>query len=151
MVRIGLGLLVSSILVSCATTVQLTPMEIQALQTRDFEAGKQTVFNSVVSVFQDLGYTITQADLDSGIVTAEGAAKTQGAWALLGVSQNKQSVATSFIEEIGDVTQVRLSFVIRTQASGIYGQTSRQDEPVVEAEVYQNAFEQIEQAIFVRS
>ena len=153
MIRLG-SVAVAGVLVvmSCATTVQMTPMEIQEMQTRQFEHEKRIVFNSVVSVFQDLGYVISQADLETGIITAEGTAQTDHALAFfLGVSKNEQSVASAFIEEIGEETRVRLNFVIRSQSSGVYGQTGRDDEAVLDAEVYRNAFEQIEQAIFVRA
>ena len=121
-------------------------MEIQEMQTRDFEGGKQIVFNSVVSVFQDLGYVISQADVDTGIVTAEGTTQTDYGAAFFGVNKNEQAVASAFIEEIGQETRVRLNFVIRTRT----GLAGRDDRAVLEHEPYQNAFERIEQAVFVR-
>ena len=47
-------------LMSCASTPEptLTPAEIQSMQTRQYEEGKDIVFASVISVFQDLGYQI---------------------------------------------------------------------------------------------
>lgn len=152
MIRVGsLFVLSALIMAGCATTVQMTPMEIQEMQTRQFEHDKQIVFNSVVSVFQDLGYVINQADLQTGIITAEGTAKTDSGLALFGVSKNEQSVANAFVEEIGDATRVRLNFVIRSRTSSASGQTGRDDQAVLDADVYRNAFEQIDQAIFVRS
>ena len=137
----------------CATTgPELTPLEIQSLQTREYECGKDIVFPSVMSVFQDLGYTIKSADKDTGLITAESAAASDAAskfW--LGVSKVTQTSATAFIEQIGTVTRVRLSFVTSDQTSYSYGQTDRQDTPILSAEVYRNAFERIENAIFVRS
>ena len=44
-----------------------------AVRSRTFEAGKAIVFDSVVAVFEDLGYTILRANRNSGIVSAEGA------------------------------------------------------------------------------
>lgn len=52
---------------------QLTPMQIQAMQQKEFEAPKAALFSSVVDVFQDLGYTINSADMASGFITAESA------------------------------------------------------------------------------
>jgi hypothetical protein len=138
----------------CATTgtPELTPLEIQSLQTREYEYDKEVVFPSVMSVFQDLGYTIKSADKDTGLITAESAATSDAAskfW--LGVSKVAQTCATAFIEEIGTTTRVRLSFVVTNETSYSRGQTDRQDTPILNAEAYRNAFERIENAIFVRS
>lgn len=138
----------------CATTptITLTPLEIQSLQTREYEHGKDILFPSVVSVFQDLGYTIKSGDLATGLITAEGTAKSDAAskfW--LGVSKVSQTTATAFIEQIGKITKIRLSFVTSKQSSGWYGQSDRDDIAILDAEVYQNAFNRIEDAIFIRS
>ncbi|RLD00985.1 MAG: hypothetical protein DRI32_09720 [Chloroflexi bacterium] len=147
-----IGLLL--VLTGCATTSAptLTPLEIQSLQTREYEQGKDIVFPSVLSVFQDLGYTIKSADKDTGLITAESAAKSDAAskfW--LGISDVSQTSATAFIEKIGKITKVRLSFVISHKKSSGFGQSDRQDTPILNGETYKNAFERIENAIFIRS
>jgi hypothetical protein len=147
---IGLILVLSG----CATTSAptLTPLEIQSLQTREYEHGKNIVFPSVISVFQDLGYTVKSADKDTGLITAESAANSDTAskfW--LGISNVSQTSATAFVEEIGKITKVRLSFVTSNRKSYGYGQSDQQDTPILNAEVYRNAFERVESAIFVRS
>lgn len=147
---IGLAL----VLAGCATTSAptLTPLEIQSLQTREYEHAKNIVFPSVLSVFQDLGYTVKSADKETGFITAESAAKSDAAskfW--LGISNVSQTSATAFVEEIGKITKVRLNFVVSNKKSYGYGQSDRQDTPILNAEVYKNAFERIESAIFVRS
>jgi len=142
----------------------MTPLEIQSLQTREYESPKKIVFASVVSVFQDLGYTIKGADLTTGFINAESAAQdgTSGADIFIGVlgamgGQNtmtervEQTVATAFLEEIGDRTRVRLNFVTTRQSSSAQGQNSRQDTPILDVRIYTNAFERIENAIFIRS
>jgi len=147
-----IGLLL--VLAGCATTSGpvLTPLEIQNLQTREYEQGKNIVFPSVLSVFQDLGYTVKSADKNTGLITAESAAKSNEAskfW--LGISSVSQTSATAFIEEIGKRTKVRLNFVTSNNKSYSYGQSDRQDTPILNAAVYKNAFERIENAIFVRA
>ncbi len=146
----------------------MTPLEIQSLQTREFESPKKIVFASVVSVFQDLGYTIKNADLTTGFINAESAAQNASigpeAEIFIGVlggvlggqpaqtTQNvEQTVATAFIEEIGDRTRVRLNFVTTRQSSSAQGQNSRRDTPILDVRIYTNAFERIENAIFIRS
>lgn len=132
--------------------VDKTPIEIQSMQSRNYEESKEVVFPSVVSVFQDLGYTIQSADLSTGLITSESAAssdKWHRFWT--GQSRVEQTRATAFIEEIGGQTTVRLNFVVVDERSGGWGQRDRKDEPILEAEVYQNAFERIENAVFIRS
>ena len=138
----------------------MTPLEIQSLQTREYESPKKIVFASVMSVLQDLGYTIKGADLVTGFINAESAAQdaTSGVDIFAGVLSGlpptqriEQTAATAFMEEIGDTTRVRLNFVIKRQSSGAHGQNSRRDTPIVDVRVYTNAFERIENAIFIRS
>lgn len=142
------------LLAACATTSepQRTPLEIQAIQSRSFEEPKRIVFPSVVSVFQDLGYTIQSADINTGLITSESAASSDG-WHRFwtGQSRVEQTRATAFIEEIGGQTNVRLNFVVVDERSGGWGQRDRQDTPILEPEAYQNAFERLENAIFIRS
>lgn len=151
----------------CAVQQQkppMTPLEIQSIQTREFESPKKIVFASVVSVFQDLGYTIKNADLITGFINAESAAQdaTSGAEVFVGVlgvmgGQNamtqrvEQTVATAFIEEIGNRARVRLNFVTTEQSSSAQGQNTRWDTPILDVRIYTNAFERIENAIFIRS
>ena len=142
----------------------MTPLEIQSIQTREFESPKKIVFASVVSVFQDLGYTIKNADLNTGFINAESASQnaTSGADVFVGVlgamgGQNamtqsvEQTVATAFIEEIGKRSRVRLNFVTTIQSSSAQGQNTRRDTPILDVRIYTNAFERIENAIFIRS
>ena len=130
-----------------------TPLELQTLQSREFAQDKQVVFSSVMSVFQDMGYTATSADLDTGFISAESAAT--GGFNLLDLLSEDSTVvqtrATAYIERIGDSTRVRLSFVEVRNTSSAEGQMNRRDVQVLEQMVYANAFERIEQAIFVRS
>ena len=146
----------------------MTPLEIQSIQTREFESPKKIVFASVVSVFQDLGYTIKNADLNTGFINAESAAQDMSigpeAEIFIGVIGGvlggkpttttqgvEQTVATAFIEEIGNRARVRLNFVITRQLSSAQGQNSRRDTPILDVKIYTNAFERIENAIFIRS
>lgn len=141
------------VLTACATQgPTMTPLEIQSMQTREYEHGKEVVFPSVMSVFQDLGYTVASADKDTGLITADSATSSNAAskfW--LGITDVSQTKATAFIEEIGSITKVRLNFVNTSKKSYAYGQSDQQDTPVLEAQIYQNAFERVENAIFVRS
>ena len=142
-------------LFSCATSPTapaLTPAEIQSIQSRQYDESKEVVFASVVSVFQDLGYQIAAADLATGIITSQSAAANDAAYAFwTGVAKNTQTKATAFVETIGSITSVRLNFVTSTNESFGYGQQRKSEVPVIDSQIYQNAFEKVENAIFMRS
>ena len=139
----------------CAATQtpQLTPLGIQSLQTRDYEHPKDIVFPSVLSVFQDLGYIVQTAEKDTGFITAESpAGDASGFWEILAdMKVSSHTAATASIEQIGQITRVRLNLVVKKSKSSLYGQASKKDTPILDAQIYQNAFEKIESAIFVRS
>jgi hypothetical protein len=133
---------------------QLTPMQIQAMQQKEFEAPKSPLFSSVMDVFQDLGYTIASADLDSGFITAESATvnKTSLFEALAYASSSGNTRATAFIEQMpSGRTRVRLNFVTSKTMSMQYGQANKQETPVLDPLVYQRAYEKIDEALFVRT
>ena len=139
---------------------KMTPLQIQSLQSRQYESSKNIVFASVISVFQDLGYTITNANKDTGLIYAESAAKSDGMMSdllgvgfgnILGFTEVSQTKATSFIETIGNGTRVRLNFVEIKKTSSEQGQSDRQDSPILDGKIYQNAFERIDSAIFIRT
>jgi len=149
-----LAVLAIVVLSGCMTAPKptMTPLEIQSLQSREYEATKKVVFPSVISVFQDIGYTITNADIQTGLISAESSSKSDFAskfW--LGMTKVSQTKATAFVERIGDRTRARLNFVEVNKTSSGYGQTDRQDTPLLNAQLYRNAFEKIENAIFIRS
>lgn len=139
-----------------ASTPQPTmaPLELQSLQSREYEAAKEIVFPSVISVFQDIGYTISHADFHTGLISAESSSSSDFGTAASfwsGKVNVKQTKATAFIERIGDKTIARLSFVEVKNTSFEFGLTDRQDTPLLNAQLYQNAFEKVENAIFIRS
>ena len=142
------------LITGCETTkpkVNLTPLEIQSMQSRSYEHSKDIVFPSVMSVFQDLGYSINSADINTGLITAESTAdsnKMKKFW--LGISEVSQTKVNAFIEEIGSETKVRINFVGTKKESSWYGQDDREDTQILSPEPYQNAFEKIENAIFIR-
>lgn len=130
---------------------QLTPLEIQSLQTREYKASKELVFASVMSVFQDLGYNIVGADEATGFISAKSL-----------LQSDAQFTGTAFVETIGSMTRVRLSFVKMSQGAYLdsdgfgkhkhyYQKKYKTEKQVLDAALYQNAFECIESAIFVRS
>jgi hypothetical protein len=132
---------------------QLTPMELQALQSREYQAPKDQVFSSVVSVFQDLGYQIAAADVASGFITAGSANKNKTGFfeALGGMRSSGGSRVTAFIETMpSGMTRARLNFMNTKNSSSMYGSSSSKDTPILDPKTYQIAFEHIEEALFER-
>ncbi len=135
-----------------------TSLEIQAIQAKNFDADKSTTFKSVLSVLQDLGYVVASASLETGFITAESPTKqdTSGAAALAavfgGVRTEGKTVVTASIEDISKTTtKVRLNFVDKKARSGAYGQRAADEVAVEDPKVYNNAFEKIGEAIFIRN
>lgn len=132
--------------------INLTPLEIQSMQSRAYDQPKDVVFPSVMSVLQDLGYSIKTADINTGLITAESTAKSNLAMKVwLGVAEVTQTTADAFIEEVQGKTKVRLNFINVVKQSSSWGQNDREDKQVLDPVPYQNAFEKVENAIFVRS
>lgn len=131
----------------------LTPMELQSLQSREFRAPKNQVFSSLVSVFQDMGYQISEADMASGFITAGSANKNKTSFleAMGGLQSHGATRATAFVEEMpSGLTRARLNFMNTKNSSSGWGRSSSNDKPILEPKTYQVAFERIEQALFER-
>jgi len=126
----------------------MAPLEIQSMQTRAYSEGKDVVFPAVVSVFQDLGYNVKSADIASGFINAESPAETRTVW-FSGRHVGK-TVATAFVENVGARTRVRLNFVFTEHVFMGMGSEKQKDEPVLDAQIYSNAFERIDNAVFIR-
>lgn len=136
---------------------QKTSLEIQAFQSKQFEADKKTAFNSTMSVFQDLGYVVNSASLETGFISAESPLKgAEGLQAFLENISNFRSegktAVTAFVEEMGPrSTKVRLNFVQRDKTLREYGQQANREKPILDPKVYDSAFNKIGDAIFIRT
>ena len=143
--------LVFLMLAGCATAPQgaKTSLQLQAFQSREFETTLKIGFASVMSVFQDLGYSIGGADFDTGFITAH--SPTQQTLVPF-VGQKMTHVnATAFVEPMGENrTKIRLNYVLVAQTSSGYGMKGEREIPIEEPEMYQESFEKIQKAIFVR-
>ena len=137
-------------LTGCATAPPpKTSLQLQAFQSREFETTLKIGFASVMSVFQDLGYTIGGADFDTGFITAH--SPTQQTFVPF-VGQKMTHVnATAFVEPMGqNRTKIRLNYVLVAQTSSGYGMKGQKEIAIEEPEKYQESFEKIQKAIFVR-
>ncbi len=130
----------------------MTPMELQALQSREFETNKDNLFGAVMTVLQDLGYQVQSADVQTGFITAVSATqnKTNFLMALGGMSASGSTKVTCFLQSMpSGMTRVRLNFLNTKNVSSAYGQNSQNDKPILDAAVYRNAWEKIDEALFV--
>ena len=148
-------------LAACETTGRKPdplPLQVQSYQTREFEVDQMVAMRSVMSVFQDLGYTIQSADKDVGFITAMSPARKSTtfldvlvALAGDGSETTSQTRATAVVEEVRpSFTTVRLNFVVSSRQSS-NGTVSEEDKPIEDPQPYQVAFDKIEDAIFIRS
>lgn len=147
-----LGVMVS-LVSGCAFDVQkpqMTSLQIQAIQSRTFDTTKKIAFNSVLSVFQDLGYIIASAEYNTGFITADSPTKAYFSF-MDGGKVSEKLRATAFIEEITTgQSKVRLNFVTHKEVSLKNGNFN-QDTPIELPSTYQNAFTKIQEAIFIRT
>jgi len=127
-----------------------TSLELQSMQTKEFESTYTVVFASILSVFQDMGYIIKSADKETGFITS-GSPKSQEFVLFVGNSM-KQTTATGFIEPIAkNRVKVRLNFVREKETSNGYGMKGGTIMPIEDPKFYQSVFEKVEKAIFVRN
>jgi hypothetical protein len=132
---------------------EITPMQLQAIQSKEFEATKDDVFASIMTVFQDLGYQVNSAEMNTGFITAESATHNKTSFwdAMAKQSGSGNTRATAFVEKMPNgMTRVRLNFMNTKSVSGMWGRNSREDKPVLEPRTYQIAWEKIDEALFVR-
>lgn len=128
-------------------------LELQQIQSRDFDANYDAVFPSVITVLQDAGYRIQSADKSSGLVTGVASTKSKLSYGFGGWGKKKKTpVVSAFIEPRGSAAaRVRLSFVMAKTKSTQYGMNSADENAILDPVIYQDAFEKISQAIFVRT
>lgn len=155
-ITLAMCLTMSGLLAGCAVPAQSskpTSLELQSIQSQEFETKKSVAFAATLSVFQDMGYIIEGADRETGFITAKSASENSANFfeIMAAVSSNSHTKATAFVEELRPgTTKVRLNFVVSKSTSSSYGQQNTKDKAIVDPTVYQNAFEKIGEAVFIR-
>jgi len=131
---------------------QVSGLALQQIQSRDYEVGKDVSFPSVMTVLQDAGYRIQEADKDTGLIVGTASTKSATTYNIFwGLGKKKKTpVVSAFVEDRGRGSRVRLNFVLSTTKSRIYGVGSADEEPINDPAIYRDAFEKIEKEIFVR-
>lgn len=149
LVALGVALSVNGCMrVLVTPTPTKTPLELQAIQAKEFDASKKQVFSSVLTVFQDNGYMINSAGMDTGLIVAKSPAIQEGS-VFSGFTYREQR-ATAHIDEISTGrTKVRINFV--TFERFTFGLTKQEHEiPIEDPQIYQDTFKKIQQAVFMK-
>ena len=149
---LGAAALVSTSPALARKRPEVSGLALQQIQARDFEAPKDVTFPSVMTVLQDSGYRIADADKDTGLITGSASTKSNTTWVpFIGFGKSKKTpVVSAFIEDRGTGSRIRLNFVMAKTKSGMYGMSSSDEEPITDALAYKTAFEKIEKEIFIR-
>ena len=132
---------------------QLSGLALQQIQSKDFEADKNTTFSAVMTVLQDAGYRIAAADKETGLITGVGTSSKKLTWMpFVGFGTAKKTPAISaYIEEMApNMTRVRLNFVMAKIKANSYGTDLGDEEAITDAAIYTDAFEKISQGVFIR-
>jgi hypothetical protein len=132
-----------------------TSVEIQSIQTREFDISYKIAFASVIDVFQDLGFVIQSSDFTTGLIIAKGNVinKNPGILAAAGGACSKAvwDIGTAHLEELGDEkVSIRISFVTNTKVMFEYGASNESSKAIHDGEFYAKFFEKIDKSIFVR-
>ena len=130
----------------------ISGLALQQMQARDYEVGKSVTFPAVMTVLQDSGYRIQSADRDTGLITATASTKSKTTWApFVGFGKSKKTpVVSAFIEDRGSGSRVRMNFILAKSKKGAYGMGWEDEEPILEQQVYRDAFERVAKEVFTR-
>lgn len=129
---------------------QVSQVQLQALQTREFDASEQQLFSATIGAFQSYGYAIQSADRSTGLVIA----KTTSEATLNhfnGLTRVEYDKATAFIEQIGENRmKIRVSIVKHVSAKSAYGGGGEKEAMRTKPEMYQKIFNKIEESLFLK-
>ena len=128
------------------------PLALQQMQTQEFETSKKILFAATISVFQDTGFTIEAADLDSGVITAKSATTTVAAgFGASGAPTNSVCIkATAFLEDTRpNYAKVRLNYIESRGWQG-NGSGGMNEIPNELPSYYEKVFNKIREGVFMR-
>ncbi len=126
-----------------------SPLELQAIQIREFDCDKDNAYTALISVFQDLGYVVETVDNKTGLVIAKTPSRAETVFGKGTITTYAK--ATGFVEQIAENrTKVRISFV-NSELQTIYGMQGTNDTVIEDPEAYQKAFTLLRNSLFVRN
>ncbi|AJI72490.1 conserved hypothetical protein [Francisella tularensis subsp. novicida GA99-3548] len=146
--------LIVLVLSGCASSgpqqPNLTPLQIQLMQTKVFNVDLRTAFDATVTVMQNLGYIIQDANFNSGIITAK-STQTANFW-----GDSEYTEATAFIQpyrQSNKNSSIRINFVVYNSMPNPNqgGTPINTSSAILDPQAYENAFAKIQQQIFVQT
>jgi len=140
-------------LIGCAAQPKISQsqMQIRSYQSHEYETTKRVAFDSTMSVLQDAGFIIESADFETGFVTGKGT--TQSRTAVWFGTMNEYVRMTAFVEQrTSTVARVRVNLVESSQRKSVWNEAQDviNEVGVRDPETYQQLFERIDQAVFIK-
>ena len=135
--------LVFLFIISCSTTKQLTPTEMKAISTKQFDANYDVVFRSAVSLLQSEGFLVEHTDIETGLINASKRIENKKFGYQEAASTSKVAF---YIDKINNnVTEVKLTIYEGSQMkwnnynmyTGVNQQTKNKESIVQDAAIYQ--------------
>lgn len=129
---------------------QISAVELEALQTREYEADYTQAFAATIGAFQSYGYVVQSADRETGLVIAK-TTSDAGINYMTGLTRVEYDKATAFLEQVAPGrVKIRVSIVKYVSAKSAYGGGGEKEAMRTRPEVYQNIFGKIDQALFLK-
>ena len=132
--------------------VELSEVQLDALQKREIQGGVDIVFRSSISALQEMGYVNINASKDAGTITAETDANSKLVYNIFwGFGKKKLTqVASIFVEPISPAL-TRMSIKLQTvEAKARMGSSYSDGKPVAFAEPYNAFHAEFDKALAVR-
>jgi hypothetical protein len=139
------------------------------MQTREFESNRSQLVSVFITVFQDAGYTLEQADLATGLIVARAPAEKRPLTirefnpntllkfdfqetTFSGVILETSRTITVLVTEVTtNRTKARVSMMVQKKIGGFTTlQFSPHEGPETDPEQYQAIFSKIQQALFLK-
>ena len=141
------------VLAGCAAPAKVTQsqMQIQAYQSKEFEATKRQAFDATFSVLQDSGFIIASADYETGFIT--GAGTNESRYDFWWGATNEHVEMTTFVEQrTSSMSRIRINIIATEQRKSAWNpsQDVIKQEGVRDPKIYQELFEKIDQAVFIK-
>lgn len=144
------GITLLNLMVSCATQmVTKSPQEVKMMTTKQFEANKNLVFKSVMSLLQSESYLIVDANDRTGLIRANKRLENKNAelqQLFLGMSKDANTSKVSFyIDEFNpNLTEVKITLYEGSESTstGYWGnkEKSSSEKMVYDAQIYNQWF-----------
>ena len=136
---------------ACASIQNLTPTQIQAMTTKQFEENYETTFRSTLSLVQAEGFIIDDANKETGIIKANKRIDHSKKRKEIDATTAK---ITFYMEELNpNLTEVKLTIyegTIKTSHTGYYVRTKSTDvkeSMLMDAQIYTTWFNNLQKEI----